>query len=275
MNKSEALEASVIISIYNNYSFIELVLAGFERQTNKNFEIILADDGSKKEVVDKINAYIKQSTLKIKHIWHEDEGWRKNEILNQAIKKSDSDYIIFIDGDCIPHKKFVAEHLFNKEPNITLAGRRSNLSKYVSDRLTYENVRKGILERKFAILGILLKSVIGGSHLENAIYFKNNFIRKKINKKTKGVLGSNFSLHKSNILEINGFDERYKKPAIGEDTDFEYRLKNAGKKIKLIKHLAIQYHLFHARLERDDIHMEYLNDVLKNKTTYTPYGIIK
>jgi len=122
---------------------------------------------------------------------------------------------------------------------------------------------------------LLLKSVIGGSHLENAVFFGNRFIRKKINKKDKGVLGSNFSLHKSDIIEINGFDERYKKPAVGEDTDIEFRLRNAGKKVKSVKHLAIQYHLYHKKLERDKANMEYLNDVIENKTTFTPYGINK
>ncbi len=269
------LESSVIISIYNNFKFFNFVLAGFERQTNKNFEIIIADDGSKKEVVDKIHQYINQSEMKIKHVWHEDEGWQKNKILNKAIQASETDYIIFVDGDCIPHKNFVQEHLINKADNTILAGRRSNLSKFISDKLTYNNIRTGILEKRFALLGLVLKSIIGGSHLENAVFFKSRYLRKKINKKDKGVLGSNFSLHKSDILEINGFDERYVKPAVGEDTDIEYRLRNAGKKVKSVKHLAIQYHLFHKKLERDKANMEYLNQVTKNKTTFTPYGINK
>jgi glycosyltransferase involved in cell wall biosynthesis len=271
----EEIKASVIISIYNNFKFLELVLAGFERQTNKNFELIIADDGSKKEVVEKIQQHVNQSSMTIKHVWHEDNGWRKNEILNKAVKASETDYIIFVDGDCIPHKSFVQEHLINKVENTILAGRRSNLSKFISDKLTYENVRNGILEKRFAIVGLLLKSMIGGSHLENAVFFKSRNIRKKINKKDKGVLGSNFSLHKSDIMEINGFDERYIKPAVGEDTDIEYRLRNAGKRVKSVKHLAIQYHLFHKKLERDKTNMEFLNQVIENKTTFTPYGINK
>ena len=271
----EKIEVSVIISFYNNFKFLELVFAGFERQTNKNFEILLADDGSKKEIIEKIEYYIKRSSLNIRHIWHEDQGWRKNAILNKAIQAAESDYIIFIDGDCIPHKSFINEHFVNKQKNTILAGRRSNLSKFISDKLTYKNVKNGILERKFALTGLLLKSITGGSHLENAIYFKNNFIRKKINKKDRGVLGSNFSLYKSDIVEVNGFDERYTKPAVGEDTDLEYRLRNAGKKVKTVKHLAIQYHLFHKKLERDKTNLDYLNQVIENKTTYTPYGINK
>ena len=196
-------------------------------------------------------------------------------ILNKAVIESASDYLIFVDGDCIPHKNFVSERFMNREINTILAGRRSNLSNFVSERLTYNNVKKGSLERKFAIIGFLFKSIIGGSHLENAIYFNNKNIRKRLNKKDKGVLGSNFSLFKKDILDVNGFDERYLKPAVGEDTDLEYRLRNAGKKVKTVKHLAIQYHLFHKKLERDKANMEYLNQVIENKTTFTPYGINK
>lgn len=266
-------EVSIIISFYNNFKFLELVLAGFERQSYKNFEILIADDGSNQEIINKLKSYISISPLHIKHIWHEDLGWRKNMILNKAVIESASDYLIFVDGDCIPHKNFVNEHFINRETNTILAGRRSNLSKYVSERLTYQNVKSGSLERKFAIIGFLFKSIIGGSHLENAIYFNNKNIRKRLNKKDKGVLGSNFSLFKKDILDVNGFDERYVKPAVGEDTDLEYRLRNAGKKVKTVKHLAIQYHLFHKKLERDKANMEYLYQVIENKTTYTPYGI--
>lgn len=270
-----AVEGSVIVSVYNNYNFLELVLAGFERQSFKNFEIIIADDGSNNSFIEKIRKYIEKSDLIINHIWHEDKGWRKNKILNNALKTAESEYIIFVDGDCIPHKDFVKEHLLNKEPDTILAGRRSNLSNYISNRLTYDNVRKGILEKRFAILGILFKGFIGGSHLENSIYFRNNIFRKKINKKDKGVLGSNFSLHKSDLIEVNGFDERYTKPAVGEDTDIEYRLRNAGKKVKAVKHLAIQYHLYHEKLKRDKENIKFLNEVTENKTTYTPYGLKK
>ncbi len=271
----EKFDVTVVISFYNNFRFLELVLAGFERQSFKNFEILIADDGSNEEIINKLKSYISTTPLHIRHIWHEDLGWRKNMILNKAIMESNSDYLIFVDGDCVPHKNFVSEHYMNKEMNTILAGRRSNLSKYVSEQLTYNNVKNGSLERKFAIIGFLFKSFIGGSHLENAIYFSNKNIRKRLNKKDKGVLGSNFSLFKKDILDVNGFDERYLKPAVGEDTDLEYRLRNAGKKVKTVKHLAIQYHLFHKKLERDKANMEYLNQVIENKTTFTPYGINK
>ena len=104
--------ASVIISFYNKIDYLKAVLAGFERQTHKEFEILIADDGSKASVVDEVKKIIATSPLTIKHVWHADNGWQKNKILNRAIKRSKYAYLIFIDGDCIPHKS-ICSRTFN------------------------------------------------------------------------------------------------------------------------------------------------------------------
>jgi len=252
-------QVSVIISFYNNISFLKLVLAGFERQSLKNFEIIIADDGSRKEIVDELTTYISRSELNIVHVWHEDCGWQKNKILNKAIVTSKADYLIFIDGDCIPHKHFVLEHFKNRQNNLVLAGRRVLLSEFITHKLNEKNVRKGILEFKFAFWSLILQAFTGGLHLENAIYFRNKLIRKFINKKDKGIVGCNFSLFKKDILDVNGFDERYKNPGIGEDTDLECRLRNNGKLVKTVKHISIQYHLYHKLLTRSNAELYILN----------------
>ena len=121
-------KATLIISFYNNFPFLKLVLGGLERQTVKDFEIIIADDGSNEECKRKIMEYDKNSALNIKHQWHKDEGWQKNRILNQAIVASKANYLVFIDGDCIPHRAFIEEHICNSKTKTALAGRRVNLS---------------------------------------------------------------------------------------------------------------------------------------------------
>ena len=104
-------ETSVIISFYNKINYLKLVLAGFVNQSSKNFEIIIADDGSERQVVSELEQHSVYLPFQIKHVWHEDKGFRKNKILNRAVAASNSDYLIFVDGDCIPHKKFVEDHL--------------------------------------------------------------------------------------------------------------------------------------------------------------------
>lgn len=269
------IEASVIIAIYNKFDFLQLVLAGFENQTFKNFEIILADDGSSPEVVEKIKNKIAGSKLEIKHVWHEDKGWRKNIILNKAIVESRSGYLIFVDGDCIPHKRFVEEHIKNKQENIILAGRRVNLPEKITFLLSPQKIKKGLLHNFYLIYSFWLNLFGYGSHIEKGLYIKNKFIRKFINNKERGLLGSNFSIHKADILKINGFDERFLYPAAGEDTDLENRLKNNGVKLITLKYIAVQYHLYHQELYRDPENIKILDENIKNKVTFTPFGINK
>jgi len=142
--------------------------------------------------------------------------------LSIGIQQNSSDYLIFTNGDCVSHKAFIHEHLKNKQANTVLAGRRVNLSKTVSDRLTYIKVQKEFLETKLFPL-MIWESITGRvDRIENGLYFRSRAIRKRINKKDRGILGCNFSIHKSDLLAINGFDERYEAPAVGEECCCRY-----------------------------------------------------
>ena len=213
-------ECSVIISFYNKIDYLKLVLEGFERQSHKDFEVIIADDGSRPEIVAQIKEIKNKYAFEIAHVWHEDIGWRKNEILNKAVCLTKTPYIVFIDGDCVPHKHFVKEHLTYKQADVCLTGRRVDLSQEITNKITVVTVKNGNLEKNITefILSSFKKE---SSYIENGFYLKNNHLRKWISSKNAGILGCNFSLYKEDLLKINGFDERYKAPAIGEDTDIQ------------------------------------------------------
>ncbi len=268
-------KVSLIVSFYNKIDILKLVLAGLERQSFKEFEVIIADDGSKEAVVNEIKQIIAISNLNIIHVWHEDFGWRKNIIFNCAIVKAKADYLIFIDGDCIPHKHFIKEHYLERQKNVVLAGRRVNLSKRVSRILKPSFVKSGFLENLFIPLMIVERLLGKGSFIEYALYIKSKQLRKKINNKDRGILGCNFSIHKQDILAINGFDERYLSPYLGEDTDLEYRLRLNGLSVKTVKYLAIQFHIYHERLINTKQNEIIFEDTKKNHYAYTPYGIVK
>ncbi|MDX9925511.1 MAG: glycosyltransferase, partial [Ignavibacteriaceae bacterium] len=82
-------KTSLIIAVYNNKKYLELVFAGLERQTFKDFEVIIADDGSNSSIAELLSEYKKNSSFAIKHVWHDDKGFRKNKILNEAIRHSE------------------------------------------------------------------------------------------------------------------------------------------------------------------------------------------
>lgn len=268
------IKTSVIAAFYNNIKYLKLVLAGFERQTEKDFDLIIADDGSNEEVVKEIESTSSNYSFRIKHIWHPDKGFRKNKILNQAILASESEFLVFIDSDCVPHSKFLEEHLNEKEVNSVCTGRRVNLSQKITDLLTEDKIRDGFLESNNILL--LEDALFGKSnYVEKGFYIKNKFLRSALNKKYRGLLGCNFSLHKKDIIAINGFDERYEAPSIGEDSDVEFRLALNGVRVKSLNHIAVQYHLYHKLQERLQKNLDLFNEVKHSNLAYTPFGLIK
>jgi len=268
-------EISLIISIYNTINVLRLVLHSLEFQSFKNFEVILSDDGSTQDSVFIIKELIKLHSFTIKHVWHPDNGWNKNAILNSSILVAEAPNIVFADGDCLLHCKFVEEHFSNKRPKTILAGRRVNLSKRISLKLTTDLIDQGYLKNKIAIDSIWDSLKSEAKDVEQGFYIQIPFIRKYLNRKEKGILGSNFSVSKQELLNINGFDERFSHPAAGEDTDIEARLRRNGLTVKTIRNQAIQYHFYHEKLLRDKERLVYLDENNANKVTYTPFGIDK
>jgi len=268
------MKTSLIISFYQKIEYLKLVLAGLERQTERMFEIIIADDGSDSSVVNQVEELTKEISFRVIHVLQEDKGFRKNKILNSAIVSSNTNYLIFIDGDCVPHSRFVEEHLNYKNEKTCLTGRRVNLSQKFTNKLTIEKVRENYLEKNFH--SMIIDGLFGKSdYVEKGFYVKNNFLRKQFNKKQRGLLGCNFSLFKEDLLSINGFDERYEAPSIGEDSDVQFRLKLNGVRIRSLNNIAIQYHLYHKLQPRPQKNLNLFNKVKAEKEFFTLFGIKK
>lgn len=267
-------KATIILSFYNRIDYLKLVLAGLERQTFKEFEAVIADDGSSEKVIAEIEKLSAKLTFSVTHIWHEDKGFRKNRILNSAIKISNSDLLIFVDADCIPHSEFVSEHYKNKGEKRCNTGRRVNLSARITRMLSEENVKSGFLENNKSIL--INDGFFGNSSdVEKGFYFHSKILRKYINTKKRGILGCNFSICKQDFLDINGFDERYEAPSIGEDSDVQFRLELNNVKVNSLNNIAVQYHLNHKIQNRPQINLDLFEEVKKSKLSFTPFGIVR
>jgi len=269
---------SLIISFYNKIDLLKFIFAALERQTYRTFEVVVADDGSKPEIVQAIHELQNNYFFSIKHVWHEDNGWQKNKILNKAVVAAEGEYLVFIDGDCIPHPYFMQEHMENRAVNQVISGRRVMLTQYVSSQLTVEKIKNGYLDSA-AAFPLLIESVFNKKevHIENMFRVRNKIIRRLFVKdKIKGFWGCNFSAWKNDILKVNGFDERFVYPGTGEDGDIEDRLRRIGVLPISKKHLVTQYHFYHVQFNT----MHEPNRLLreennKNMVIATPYGINK
>lgn len=270
-------KATLVISVYNNIRNLEFIFNALTIQTFKDFEVIIADDGSGEAMMNFISEWKKKDLLSVRHIWQEDDGFRKNKILNECIRNSLTDYLIFIDGDCIPHGEFIEAHCSNRENNTALFGRRVYLGEEYSKTLTAESILNRSYE-KFN-LNIIKESLTGkdkGSYnAEEGIVIKNKTVRKLFLKEDVGILGSNFSLEKKLIESINGFDEHFIGPGYGEDTDVERRLRLFGAKVKSIRNLAVQYHLYHRKTIEASANREYYNNIKDDKNYFCMNGLLK
>jgi glycosyltransferase involved in cell wall biosynthesis len=236
-------QVSLVIAVYNNATALQFIFAALGRQSFKKFEVIIADDGSGKEIADVVNEAKRIYPFRIKHLWQADKGWRKNAMLNYAIEESSTEYIVFIDGDCIPAEHFLLDHFEQRQKRKVLLGRRVEHGKRWAESLSMEKIRSGEFERYRTY--DLVDALKGNSvRLEHGVRIINSFLRNLAGKST-GILGCNFSTFKEHLVAVNGFDESYDGPGVGEDTDIFYRLNLIGVTGKLIRNLAIQYHIWH------------------------------
>jgi glycosyltransferase involved in cell wall biosynthesis len=243
--------ATLIVTVYNKPDHLRCILEACRRQTVTAFELIVADDGSGPDTAAVIEEFRTTAPFPVMHVWHEDQGWRKNSILNAAVRASLTPYLIFIDGDCIPHHRFIEDHIDEKQERAVLAGRRVDTSERWTRQLTPERVRSGEFER--IGLGVIAESLRGRArHIENGVWLKSRRLRSLLHPQPRGLCGFNFSLWKSDIEEINGFDECYTTPGFGEDVDLEFRLELIGVTISPLQNRAIVYHLYHPKTHIPD-----------------------
>ena len=238
---------SVIITTYNKEEYLRKVLIGFTTQINKNFEVVIADDGSGNKTKDLINWFRENSNLSIKHVWHEDSGFRKCEILNKAIIESTYDYLLFTDDDCVPRADFVDVHLKNAQKGRFLSGGYLKLNKEVTDSVLDENITsQEIFRKKWLLQRGQEKSYKLGKVSRNKIYtlFMNliTFTKPTWN-------GHNVSGFKSDIISVNGYNEDMFYG--GLDRELGERLVNKGVKGKQVRYKAICVHLDHPRPYRN------------------------
>lgn len=256
------MKASLIISVYKNTAALDAVLHSLEQQTEQDFEVIISEDGKDASMASFIAEY--NFPWPMQHLTQADEGWRKERALNQAVVAAKTDWLIFIDGDCVLHPRFIEWHVRYKQQGVLLAGKRVKLNSALTERC-----RKG----EALCLFPYLFARRGCRYVEEAFYCTAaQWLRRSV----KHLVGSNMSMSKQDLLAINGFDENYTLPATGEDYDIEWRMKAIGCKIVSLRNLAVQYHLYHPENWNDQsVNAAYCREKQQRNEIYCPNGIRK
>lgn len=258
---------SLIVTIYDKYDYLYCVLKFLRRQTFKNFEIIIAEDCQKKEMLEYIKKWKAEFNFPINHVSQEDIGFRKNKILNKALRICSGENIVIIDGDCILHKKFLENYQkYFDEGYDVVFGRRCELSEKATNKILNS---KG--ECKIHLLDLIFPY---SKAWTEAVYFP---LLETLKKRKLRLLGSNMGFTKKIIFKINGFNENYVGAGIGEDTDLQWRFLSVGVKYKASKNTLVQYHLYHGRENRQNSieGAKILAETQKNNEWFTKNGIEK
>lgn len=268
------MTTALIISVYKNTKDLEVVLRSIEQQSYSNFVTIISEDGNSEIMNDFVKNY--SGSLNLKHFTQEDKGWQKNKALNNVIRNVDADYFIFIDGDCVLHPNFVENHIKYSEEKRILAGKRIKLGSEYSEKL--RNTKTISEFSKVIIPEIRNIKKDGALFYEEGVFISPNSLFSFVPKlrKMSQLKGCNFSCYKSALKEINGFDENYILPAIGEDIDLTWRFEGLGYKLFSLRNLAVQYHLYHKENWTDQsVNQKIMNENKKNKRYIALNGLEK
>ena len=257
------MHVSLIITTYNRPDALLLVLRSIESQNTLPDEVVIADDGSGDDTKITIHTFQTTSNLNILHSWQEDKGFRAAKSRNKAIAKSNSDYIILIDGDMILHPEFIQDHINNAELGYFIQGSRvlltenatSNALKDISTYFSFFS--KGIQNRK---------NTIHSNFLSRLFSNKKNYLR--------GIKTCNMAFFKQDCIAINGFNNDFEGWG-REDSEFVVRLLNSGIHRKNLRFNAIQFHLWHnentrASLQQNDT---LLQNAIDNNVKWCDSGV--
>ena len=238
------MDISVILSTYNAPGALEFALSGYATQTTRDFELVIADDGSTSETKELLRRVQASSGLRIRHVWQEDDGFRKSRILNRAIEAARGEYLIFSDGDCIPRADFVETHARLARPDRFLSGGRIDLQARVGADLSLEDVAAGVIFRPDWLRAhdalTRTRDLNKLAPTPRAARLRDRWTPTRATWN-----GHNASGWTRDLVAANGFDERMR--YLGQDRELGERLRNAGIRPVQVRHRALVAHIDHAR----------------------------
>jgi glycosyltransferase involved in cell wall biosynthesis len=264
-------QAAVIVTTYNRPDALAAVLEGFREQDSHAFELVVADDGSTRETRDVVEAYARDAPHPVRHVWQEDEGFRAGAARNRALAQTGAEYVIFTDGDCVPPPFFVSRHLALARPGYFLAGNRMLLT---------EDFTREVLHKRIPV------------HRWRASEWLTAWVRRDVNRalplahlpdwsfriasprRWAGVKTCNLSAWRSDLVRVNGFDERYSGWGL-EDSDLVIRLLHAGVKHKSARYAAPVFHLWHRENDRSRLpeNQARLDEILASERVAATVGL--
>jgi glycosyltransferase involved in cell wall biosynthesis len=237
---------SVIVSTYNREDALAAVLRSLARQGDRDFEVLVADDGSGTATARVVADWASRMPVPLKHVWHPDRGFRLAEIRNRAIRASAGVYCVFIDGDCIARSDFVAAHRRLAEPGWFVTGNRILLSRELTERI----LRVGLEPEQWRLAEWLAaRAQRRVNRFAPLLDLPLGKLRRLHSRQWRGARGSNIAFWRADLDKVDGFDAAYSGWG-REDSDVFIRMIRAGVLRKDGRFATGVLHLWHAEADR-------------------------
>lgn len=244
-------KTAVILVTYNRPESLELVLTGVLGQTDMEFEVVVADDGSGPQTRALVERFARTSPIPIRHAWQEDRGFRAAAVRNLGVRSCDADLLVFLDQDVIPARDWMEHHRRTYAPNRFTVGGYVRLTPEESSSLDLEKVRRGVHE---TMMNRERRMSLWKKHIFDLFYIAT------LRKVFPRISGANFGVDRGLFEKVNGLDEEYEGWG-KEESDLRTRMRLAGGGVRCLWHKSIVYHLWHP------IHPTKA-DIRKNKERY-------
>lgn len=238
----------MVVATYNRPDALGAVLEGLAHQNDCAFEVIVADDGSTPETGLLVKAYAKRAPFPVHHVWHEDAGFRAGAIRNRAVTATSSDYVLFLDGDCVPRPNLVAAHRRLRAPRTLLYGHRVLVGPELTRRALAAQIPLhawGLREFVRARLAHEINRVLPLLPWPAGLALSH--------RSWKGIKACHLSAWREDLVRVNGFDELYEGWGF-EDSDLVARLFQAGVRARDARGAPAVLHLWHPENPRAQTH---------------------
>lgn len=260
---------AVIVSTYNRPDALRMVLAGLARQTRRDFQLIVADDGSGEPTRAVVEAARIDFGNRLLHVWHEDEGFRAGTIRNRAAAQANADWLVFIDGDCIPRSGFVAGHAACAHARRMIRGSRVLLSEQFSTdllagRTSPDLERWAVVHQLHHCSSLNRLGPLRGGILDHA----RCLLSATRGRRWKDCRTCNLAVPRAAFEQVGGFDESFTGWGY-EDSDLAIRLLNLGLRIRRAPAATTVFHLWHREQPRtfEPANLKRLNETLNSGRT--------
>ncbi len=265
------MKTAVIVTTYNRPDALAVVLEGYRAQTDPDFGLVVADDGSKPETAEVVKYFSRHAPFPLTHVWQEDIGFRAAAIRNRAVASTSADYLIFTDGDCVPSRHFVHVHKQFAEPGYFLGSNRVLLNADLTDRVVRDRLP---IHEWTGIDWALSWSRREVNRVLPLVTLPDGPFRKWTPDRWQGIKTCNLSVWRTDLIRVNGLDESYEGWGL-EDSDFVIRLLHAGVKHKNARLAATVFHLWHPEQNRMRLadNQKRLDDLLRSSTVRAAVGL--